>query len=694
MKLAQSSIALAIGAALITTPLFAANNETSSADKLEVITVIGDFTQSNLQTTAASISVIGEQDIALRNAQNLEEVIAIAPNVNFSAGSQRARYYQIRGIGERSQFSEPINPSVGVLIDDIDVTGIGSVSSMFDVAQTEIFRGPQGTRFGANALAGLINITTNAPTDEFEGKLKLTAGNYQSVGAGVALSGPANDQINYRFALEQYKSDGFIDNTHLGRDDTNNRDELTARFKSDIQINNEWMLNVSAFYFDFDNGYDAFSLDNTRETLSDQPGFDSQDTKAIALKSIYTGTAHYDLTTIITHANSELGYGYDEDWSYVGLHPYEYSSTDHYLRDKKTTTAEFRFSSKQLLSDGHDIQWTTGVYAKTDKSNLTRQYTYLASDFNSSFDTETVALYAQVDKALTQKLTLTGGLRVENRQAEYTNSDDLSFDPSNTMVGGKAVLSYQQNDDTLIYASINRGYKNGGVNTDGTLPENLREFDAEYLWNYEVGYKLSLLDNSAYMRVAAFYMDRKDMQVKSSDTILRPDGSSEFIIYLGNAASGKNYGVELDTAWQVNDNVEVYAALGLLETELSDYINGNGEDLSGRDQAHAPTYSYNVGVNYYLAEGLLANVSIDGKDDFYFSDSHDEQSGSVNLVNASMTYNMDDWQVKLWARNLTNKDYKTRGFYFGNDPRDNYTAKQYFQYGEPRVFGVSLDYQF
>lgn len=694
MKLAKSSIALAIGAALITTPLFAANNETSSADKLEVITVIGDFTQSNIQTTPASISVIGEQDIALRNAQNLEEIIAVAPNVNFSAGSQRARYYQIRGIGERSQFAEPINPSVGVIIDDIDFTGIGSVSSMFDVAQTEIFRGPQGTRFGANALAGLINITTNAPTDEFEGKLKLTAGNYNSVGAGVALSGPANDQINYRFALEQYKSDGFIDNTHLGRDDTNNRDELTARFKTDIEINKEWTVNVSAFYFDFDNGYDAFSLDNTRETFSDQPGFDTQDTKAIALKSVYTGTSHYDLTTIITHADSELGYGYDEDWSYVGLHPYEYSSTDHYLRDKKTTTAEFRFNSKQLLSSGHDIQWTAGIYAKTDKADLTRQYTYLAGDFSSSFDTETVALYAQVDKALTQKLTLTGGLRVENRQADYVNSDNLSFDPSDTMFGGKVVLSYQQNDDTLIYGSINRGYKNGGVNTDGTLPENLREFDAEYLWNYEVGYKLSLLNDSAYVRVAAFYMDRKDMQVKSSDTILRPDGSSEFIVYLGNAASGKNYGVELDTAWQVNDNVELYGALGLLETELSDYINGNGEDLSGRDQAHAPTYSYNLGVNYYLGEGLLANVSIDGKDDFYFSDSHDEQSSSVNLVNASVTYSMDEWQVKVWARNLTDKDYKTRGFYFGNDPRDNYTAKQYFQYGEPRVFGVSLDYQF
>lgn len=88
------------------------------------------------------------------------------------------RYYQIRGIGERSQFQEPITPSVGLVIDGIDFTGEGSIANLFDVSQVKIFRGPQSTLFGANALAGMINISTNAPTDSFEGALKVDAGNY------------------------------------------------------------------------------------------------------------------------------------------------------------------------------------------------------------------------------------------------------------------------------------------------------------------------------------------------------------------------------------------------------------------------------------------------------------------------------------------------------------------------------------
>ncbi len=695
MKLAKSSIAVAIAMSFSSSVLLADDNniQTPPSD-LEVITVTGDFNQHNLQKIPASISVITEQEISRRNAQNLEEVVAIAPNVNFSSGSQRARYYQIRGIGERSQFSEPINPSVGVMIDGIDFTGIGSVSSMFDVSQAEVFRGPQGTRFGANALAGLINITTNAPTDEFEGRIRLTAGNYDSYGAGFALSGPSSDTTKYRLAVEQYNSDGFIDNTFLDKEDTNNRDEFSARFKVAIEVNPLWHLDVSAFYFDFDNGYDAFSLDNNRNTLSDEPGFDRQKTKAVAINSTYIAIQHFDLTTILTYADSDLGYGYDEDWSYIGLHPWEYSSTDHYFRDKTTTTAELRFDSKLSIADGADFQWVAGVYYKTDNEDLTREYTYLDANFSSTFDTDTIAGFAQVDYLLSEKLTLTSGLRIEHRSAEYDNSDQFDFDPSDTMVGGKVVLSYQADQDTLWYGSVNRGYKAGGVNTDGSLPEKLRDFDPEYLWNYEVGYKLSLLDNKAYIRLAAFYMDRRDIQVKSSNDILRPDGSSEFIIYLGNAAEGENYGLEFDSAWQVNENLELFAALGLLNTELNDFVNANGENFSGRDQAHAPNYTYNVGLNYFITDDWLFNLSVDGKDEFYFSDSHNEKSKSVNLVNASLAYSIDSWQVKAWVRNATDQDYKTRGFYFGNDPRDGYTAKQYTQYGEPSVFGLTLDYQF
>ncbi|MFD2166708.1 TonB-dependent receptor [Thalassotalea euphylliae] len=687
MKITKSSLATAISAALLSSSL-----SVIAEDNIEVITVTADFRNSSLQALPSSATVLGDDDIAMRNAQHLEEMIALAPNVSFSQGTQRARYYQIRGIGERSQFQEPINPSVGIIIDDVDFTGVGGISSMFDVAQVEVLRGPQGTEFGANALAGIINVKTNSASDAFEGRVKLTAGNYDSYGAGIMLSGPATDTANYRLSVEQYQSDGFIENTYLDVEDTNDRDELTARAKIDWQINNHLLANIGLYVFDFDNGYDAFSLDNNRKTRSDNPGFDKQDTKAASAKFTYTKSTNANLEIIMSHADSEIDYGYDEDWTYEGFHPWEYSSTDHYFRDKKVTTAEIRFTSSEAGQLFGNTDWVLGGYAKTEEEDLLREYTYLVTPFDSSFEADTSAIYAQFDTQLNSKLTIITGLRVEQRDFEYDNSDGYSASPDETMVGGKLVANYALDESSIVYASVNRGYKAGGVNTDGTLPEELREFDKETVWNYELGYKASFDD--VYLRAAAFYMDREDMQVKSSRTVTRPDGSSEFVLYLGNAASGTNYGVELESGWQMTEALELVASVGYLDTELDDYINQDGVDVSGREQAHAPNYTAHLGLNAVLTDNLTAHVGIDAKDEFYFSDSHNEKSDSEVLLNASVTYSVDAWTVTAWGRNLTDEDYKTRGFYFGNDPRDGYEAKQYYQLGEPAVYGVTVDYQF
>ncbi|MFQ3194799.1 MAG: iron complex outermembrane receptor protein [Colwellia sp.] len=697
MTFTKSPITLAILTSIVASTTFAADTPINTAEQtIEVITIDSDFRSTSLQKTASSLSVIASDEISTRNAQNLEEIIARTPNVNFSSGTQRARYYQIRGIGERSQFKEPINPSVGLMIDGIDFSSIGSIASTFDVEQVEVYRGPQGTRFGANAMAGMINITSSSPTDVFEGKVRLSAGNYDSYSAGLVLSGPATEKVNYRLALEQYRSDGFIDNDFLNRDDTNNRDELTMRGKLAIAISKNLTLDITTFIADFDNGYDAFSLDNTRHTLSDQPGFDRQDTKALATKFTYQGLSDFTLETIISYADSALDYGYDEDWAYVGIRPaWEYSSEDHYFRDKTSATFELRALSDQggeIFNDS--TAWVTGIYFKQEKEDLLRQYTYLSSDFSSSFDSDNIAAFIQFDSQLTQQLSLTTGLRLERRNADYTDSEQLSFDPSDTMVGGKVVLSYQADKNNLFYGSVNRGYKAGGANTEGTLPTELREFTAEYLWNYELGYKVSLLDNQAYVRSALFYMDRDDMQVRTSFLQERKDGSTDFVSYLGNAATGTNIGLELEAGWQISPELEIYGAVGLLDTQYNGFIDADGNDKSGDEQAHAPSYQFNLGLNYQLSDHLRVNISVDGKDEFLFSDSHNEKSAAIEVVNMSISYAKDDWQVKLWTRNLFDESYATRGFYFGNDPRDEYTAKAYYQLAEPAVFGATFDYNF
>ena len=101
-----------------------------------------------------------------------------------------------------------------------------------------------------------------------------------------------------------------------------------------------------------------------------------------------------------------------------------------------------------------------------------------------------------------------------------------------------------------------------------------------------------------------------------------------------------------------------------------------------------------MGVNYYITDDLLLNVSSNGKDAFFFSDSHDEESEAYELLNASLTYTQDEWDVSLWGRNITDREYEVRGFFFGNDPRNGYEDTNYTQLGEPAVYGVTFNYHF
>ena len=262
------------------------------------------------------------------------------------------------------------------------------------------------------------------------------------------------------------------------------------------------------------------------------------------------------------------------------------------------------------------------------------------------------------------------------------------------MLGGRVLLEKVLVNENLLYASLTRGYKSGGFNTSGSLDTDLRLFDPETLWNLELGYKGSLLEDRLNLRAAVFRMQRRDVQTATSITRVRANGSSEFIDYVGNAAEGVNQGLELEAAFQATDRLQLSASLGLLDTQFEDYIDGSGQNLDGRDQAQAPGYQFYLSGDYQLAQGWSLNVNFEGKDDYYFSDSHSERSSSYELLNASVAYSTERWDFSLWGRNLADEDYFVRGFFFGNDPRDGYTARGFTQLGAPRQFGISASANF
>lgn len=690
--LATASLALASAAALPPAARAAATGP------IEELVVTGEFRQSRLLDSAGSISVLSLDEQRSGTVNHLEELLGWLPNVNFASGGSRARFVQIRGIGERGQFSEPLNPSVGLVLDGVDLSGVGVTATLFDVDQVEVLRGPQGTLHGANALAGLINVRSNDPTETLQARLRLDGGDYGSLGVGASVSGPLTGDLGYRLAVQRYRDDGFMKNRFLGRSDTNDHDELTLRGKLVWAPRENVAWTVSAGLVDADNGYDAFSLDNDRTTLSDEPGWDRQETRYASVAVAWDVTPAVSFAGTLGVSASDSDYGYDEDWAFDGFDPIGYSSTDRYQRDRDNASLDLRLlSTPDGRLFGGRTDWVIGVYALDQSVDLVRTYTFLDDDFSSRFDLQRLAVYGELEHALADRTRLIFGLRAERHEADYRDSEAVRFDPVDRMYGGRLVLERDVGHNAMAYASVTRGYKAGGFNISGTLDADLREYDPEVLWNYELGLKGHWLDGRVSARGAAFVMQRDDVQVDTSIVRVREDGSAEFIDLIGNAAEGANRGVELELDFLATEALTLFANLGLLDTEFDTFVNDRGEDMSGLEQAHAPGWQYFAGAEYRFSPAWYLRVESEGKDSYYFSNSErlvpdrsDVRSDSYGLWHASLGYQAERWSLKLWGRNLTDKDYPVRGFYFGNDPRDFYAPRGFFQLGEPRRYGVTF----
>jgi outer membrane receptor protein involved in Fe transport len=669
--------------------------------ELDPIVVDADFREQKLSQTGTAMTVLGEGELYDKASQPFIETLGTVPNVNYASGASKAKYIQIRGIGERSQFRTPINPSVGVIVDGIDFSNITLGLSSFDVKQVEVLKGPQGTTFGANGLAGVVSIQSNEATKETTGNVEVTAGNYNTKSFGAAVGGTlVEDKLIGRVSVYKNESDGFMKNSHLNREDTNNIDELTAKTHLRFFANDNHTIDLNYIHTDVKNGYDAFTLDNSRTSHADEPGKDTQKTDAVALKSTYE-MHNAKVISTLSHSKSDMTYSYDEDWSYVGEFSddlWPYSSFDEYNRERTQTDIDVRMVSneKGRIFNG-STDWTFGAYYKDATEDLVRNYTYLGAPFSSSYETQNSALYGQLDSHFNSKLTLTTGVRVEKWKANYSDSDTLTIDTDEVLVGGKIGLKYQANASQLFYTTLSRGYKPGGVNADNTLPNNAREFKTETLWNLDIGCNGNYLDGRLMTRSNLFVGKRQDQQVKSSLVQTREDGSTDFTDYLANAAKATYYGVEGQIDYRMTDALSLYASLGLLKSEFDEYNDPNPSavDVNGRAPAHAPEYQYSVGFNYNVLGNLYLKANVEGKDSFYFSNRHHAKSESYQLVNAAVEYVTNDFTVTLWGKNLTDETYDVRGFgSFGNNPAKGYMVETYTQKGAPRTFGLTLGYHF
>lgn len=671
-------------------------------DPLEVV-VISALRGIAARDLPASVTVLGAETLQAVGVQHVADVMARVPGLGAAGGTSRPRYFQLRGVGEFEQYQGAPDPSVGFLIDGIDFSGVGMPATLFDVDRLEVLRGPQATAYGANALAGLIQLHTRDPGMGFDVAGEATGGDYGSFAGGVAV-GNGDEQSGWRVAAQQFRSDGFRRNAWLHRHATNGFDEGTLRGKLRWQSDAGLRLNATLMHVDLDNGYDAWTIDNTRVTRSDRPGRDAQRSDGAAL-DVALPTAAGELRSLTSAADSRLVYSFDGDWgnealwSDVARWGADFSPYDYYeriIRKRRTLAQDLRFigSEDRRLPGG--LRYLVGAYALrlTENDDQLDGYTDFAlgwqtAQFQSRYRALNTALYGQLDRDTGARSALSLGLRVERRGARYTDSFGTLLRSTDSMPGGNLSWTWRQGPAQRLYVTLSRGYKAGGFNIGSAVPAERREFRPEFLWNLEAGVKRR--GGTAYpytWQAALFYMRREDQQV---DTSVQGDpGNPLLYVFFKDNARGEHVGAEQEISLRLAPRWQLESSLALLHTRYRDYAYG-GRSLDGREQAFAPNYRATLALAYRHPSGWFARVDGEAVDALYFSAADDTRARAHQLAHLRLGSVRGPWTASLWVRNLFDARYAVHGFYFALEPPD-FAAKQYLQLGDPRQVGVTLHY--
>ncbi|MEJ8567733.1 TonB-dependent receptor [Elongatibacter sediminis] len=714
----------------------AQESEISGPETLLEEVVVSGYRLSSPLETDTSITVLDAEAIERSSIQHFEELIPLVPNMNGSGEASRMRYLQLRGLGEREQYEGAPNPSVGFIIDDIDLSGVGTVGGLFDIGQVEVLRGPQSARYGSSALAGVVYMRSTRPSATPTLAAELNGGGDGMFSAGIAAGGALADGLNARIAVQHFEQDGFRDNAWLDRDDTNGRDELTARAKFDWAISDDWSALLTLMYLDFDNGYDAFTVRNDDLMHSDKPGEDRQETRAASLRLEGPLSGAVDFVSITSFADSDIRYGFDGDWgnddfwgSY-GNYIYDYSYVNPRQRDSLAQEFRLQSSSAGRLFGG-TTDWVIGLHADRLEEDNAISSTGVYDDsgaenycapcltdrqIQSRYQADTLALFGSLDARLAPAWTLSAGLRYERWKADYQDQwSDINYPgvppegnsctqfdcrPDENLWGGHLALSYDLRDDLRAYARVARGFKSGGFNPSlaalqgvALLGPEFIPYEPEYLWNYELGLKGLFLGGRLAADFAVFTMDRRDAQLsQSSQQVAFDPNSFVFVTYNGDARVN---GLETSLSWSLTDAWTLHGSLGLLDSEIreSEKTAAVSPNAIDRDLAHAPSWNLNLGASWTTDGGWFGRLDFNASDAFYFDISHNQKSSSYQVVNLRVGKAWGRWSVAAWGRNIFDENYATRGFYFGNEP-PLFENTLYTRFGDPANYGVTVRYQF
>ena len=680
------------------------------------IIVRAGLSDESLQKVASSVTVITGDHIRETGADHFQSLTEQIPNLNWAGGTSRPRYFQIRGIGERSHYfgEGPPNFSVGFVLDDMDLSGLGMVGLLYDIDQIEIFKGPQSSVYGPNAMAGLISLKSTDPTDHFEMRTSTSFGSDNHYGGSSVMNVHFMKNMNIRLTGIYNYSDGFRENVSLKIIDTNKRKEAFSRMKLSYDPNNRLSILATLIYIKLENGYDAWAPDNNTDfkTYSNDKGEDSQRTYGYSLRANFEASENLSITSITSFTETDLVHAYDGDWAdstyWHDNHDFDpavegwaYEFYDKNERNRANLSQEIRLSMGSIILGGY--------FKHLIEQDEAKGYLFggVATDAISHYDFQATAGYAQYGLDLTSSLKLKANVRFENNSIIYDGSSQgfndywekiflppIHFNIDHSMLGYRAALHYLKDEYTSFYGSVSQGYKSGGVNQQPYLSDISRPYEPEFIQNFEIGLKHAT--DKYRTQLSVFYGQRKDQQVSVSSQQVEGDPNS-FLYYTGNAGSGTIQGFEWENMLNVSSNLSMDASLGYLKTWVDKFIYfaSEGMETSGgdREAAMSPVITGSLRLNYSNDSGIFGSVRTSYKSGYFYSDSHNEKAEPYTLTNLALGKSFGKTTAKIWIRNAFDERFTTRGFYFGLIP-PNYPDQLWKSYGDPRQIGVSMDYKF
>ena len=709
-------VASTLAAAAAAGPAAAAD----SSGTLEEVVVTAQRREANLQDVPVAISAITSDEILAAGITRVSDFANAMPNVFINTGaSLRSTVIAVRGISSNPN-NPGVDPAVGVYLDGVYMGRPTTINSgLYDVERIEVLRGPQGTLYGKNTIAGAINFITKMPTEELSGEVRLGYGNYDNLLGYAAVSGALSDRLTARLSGSYATRDGYLHNTYTGTY-LNDAQEAGGRLVLAYEASDDLDIIVRADVAQnrtndggeeiYENGAFAGTplADNNPDDWKVAYNVDN-----VADRDQWGTSIEADWTTGVGVLTSITAYR-EFNWTNVDDNDYTILS----LLASGITEDQSQFSQELRLVSDAEGPFEYLVGAHYDYSVLdTRSRAWIGPDLGiypeevegvirAKVDAESWAIFGQGTYSFSDQWSISGGIRYTDESKDVRHAqvgDPLGIllpttDVRNLSRGDdkwspSASLNWQPMDTVLVYVSYANGFKAGGFNVFSITPVDDASYKPEVVDSYEIGIKSTLFDDHARLNIAAYTLDYKDLQVNQ---LVLVNGVPQF--QTSNAATATSTGVEVEFQMQLADGLEMNASYGYLDAKFDRFKNATaqGDDFSGNRLPLAPKGAANLALQYDTTigdgYGLWGRIEGNWRDFVYFDVDNDPLATQDAYTTLDLRFGLNaksGWSATVWMRNLTDETYAL------DRSAGPIVPGQYVQaLGPPRTYGLEIGYGF